>query len=308
MTEMCKKNTISVIMLTYNRENFLSQMIECILNQTFLDFEFIIVDNGSTDNSGLIADQYAIKDDRIVVIHRKKGNIGSGRNAGLDCARGEYITFVDDDDFCDKDYLQFLYNLIINESADISICGATWANIDFKCTMNSEEAIDILLQRKNYNVAFPTKMLKRSLFDRNRFLETGKYDDIYLMPKIISEAKKIAYHGLSKYHFNRHDSNNSSWTQNHSLLDLETLKEYLDIYEERTNWLCQRFPNRVDKWNYYKWSFMLSMAEKITKFELTECYEIKMKLINELSINKLKIINSPYLQDFEKNYMDVIIP
>ena len=83
---------ISVIMLTYNRERLVPRAIESILNQTYQDFEFLIVDNGSTDKSGKIADTYARQDTRIRVIHRERGNIGAGRNTGLDTARGELST------------------------------------------------------------------------------------------------------------------------------------------------------------------------------------------------------------------------
>ena len=121
---------ISVIMLTYNREQLVGRAIECILAQTFRDFEFIIVDNGSTDRSGQIADEYAAKDSRIRVIHRERGSIGAGRNTGLDAAKGEYIAFIDDDDVPDSDFLEFLFNLAEENRADIAICGATWANID----------------------------------------------------------------------------------------------------------------------------------------------------------------------------------
>ena len=100
---------ISVIMLTYNRENLVSRAIESILNQTENDFEFVIIDNGSSDNSGKIADEYAKNDSRIKVIHREKGNIGSGRNTGLDAVNGEYVTFIDDDDWAESDFLEFLY-------------------------------------------------------------------------------------------------------------------------------------------------------------------------------------------------------
>ena len=85
---------VSVIMLTYNREGFVSRAIESILIQTEPDFEFIIVDNGSNDRSGMIADSYAEKDERIQVIHRKRGNIGSGRNTGLAAVRGRYVTLL----------------------------------------------------------------------------------------------------------------------------------------------------------------------------------------------------------------------
>lgn len=115
---------ISVIMLTYNRENFVSRAIESILGQTYRDFEFIIVDNGSTDRGGQIADAYAAKDNRVRVIHRERGNIGAGRNTGLDAVRGEYITFVDDDDYAEPGLLEHLYDLAVSRGADIAVCGS----------------------------------------------------------------------------------------------------------------------------------------------------------------------------------------
>ncbi len=295
---------ISVIMLTYNRENFVQRMIECILAQTFQNFEFIIVDNGSDDKSGIIADSYAQKDNRIKVIHRNRGNIGSGRNAGLDAARGKYIAFVDDDDTCTSDFLEFLYRLVLKYNADIAICGATWADIDEIKVMDAEQALETLLWRKKYNVAFPTKLFRRKMFCKNRFLETGKYDDIYLMPIILSEAKLIVYHGVSKYHFNRHETNNSAWTQNHELLNREILHEYLQVYQDRTNWLIQKFPESSNKWQYFNWSFMVSMVEKITRLELTERYVIRNSLIKELNTNRELFYNSAWILDIEKEWMD----
>lgn len=299
-----KAPQISVIMLTYNRENFVGRMIDCILKQTFRDFEFIIVDNGSSDRSGEIADSYAGKDPRISVIHRPRGNIGSGRNAGLNAAKGKYIAFVDDDDICDPDFLEFLYGLAEEFQADISICGATWSNIDDKRLMNAEEAIEMLLWRKNYNVAFPTKLFQRKLFSQNRFLETGKYDDIYLMPKMIASAEKVAYHGLSKYHFDRHESNNSAWTQNHHLLDVETLKEYLDVYHERAVWLSEKFPDHADQWQYFTWSFMISMVEKVTRLKLQDCYPVRDHLIVELKEAYDKFYHCPWILETEKEWMN----
>ena len=112
---------ISVIMLTYNREQLVGRAIERILGQTFRNFEFIIVDNGSTDHSGQIVGEYAAKDSRIQVIHRERGSIGAGRNTGLDAAKGEYIAFIDDDDVPDPDFLEFLHDLAEENGADIAI-------------------------------------------------------------------------------------------------------------------------------------------------------------------------------------------
>jgi glycosyltransferase involved in cell wall biosynthesis len=258
---------ISVIMLTYNREAFISRSIESILAQTYRDFEFIIVDNGSTDRSGDIADEYAAQDLRIRVIHKQRGNIGSGRNAGLDEAKGEYIAFIDDDDWCTSDFLAFLLTLAVENNADISICGSYDKAYDEKHVYEPEEALIELLWRKRFNVQFPTKLIRRKLFDAHRFSEVSKYDDIELMPSIMASTNQIAYHGLCKYTFVRHSGNNSAWTTNHALLNAETLSEYLSIYNSRTKMLTERFPNQASYWQYFNLSFQISMVEKVTRLK-----------------------------------------
>lgn len=298
---------ISVIMLTYNRENFLKNQIDCILGQSFTDFEFIIVDNGSIDDSGKIADKYAEKDTRINVIHRSCGNIGSGRNAGLDAATGKFIAFIDDDDYCESDYLEFLYHLANENQADVSICGAADKAFQDKLLMTPKDAVIALLRRSRYNVAFPAKLIKRKLFENNRFLNTGSYDDIYLMPRILASAVNIAYHGLPKYTFYRHDGNNSSWTTNHKLLNAKILREYLDIYCERTLWLSEKFPDNAADWRYFEWSFMLSMIDKISRLGLADCYDIRDNLIATLLEHKKDFLHNHCVQDFEKDWIGVYI-
>lgn len=296
---MSKIPEISVIMLTYNRENMVSHMIECILNQTFKNFEFVIINNGSSDKSGEIAEEYAKKDSRIKVVHLTTSNISRGRNVGLDNASGKYIAFVDDDDECDNDFLEFLYNLITENAADVAICGTSLKYFDEKLIMNNEEAIETLLWRKYYNVGFPTKLIKKELYENNRFLEQTKYDDIYLAPKILAEAKKTVYYGLPKYIVNRHENNNSAWTQNHKLLDKATLKEYLEVYKNRTSYLCEKFPAKKATWEYFNWSFMISMVEKVIRLELQNCEEELEYMKKELTTNKEKFLSCPEILDFE---------
>lgn len=295
---------ISVIMLTFNRERLVGRAIESIIGQTFSDFEFIIVDNGSTDRSGAIADEYEQKDSRIRVIHKEKGNIGSGRNAGLDAAHGDYIAFIDDDDLCEPDFLEFLYNLAFEHDADISICGAADKTFDEKHIYSAQEAEVELLWRKRFNVQFPTKLIRAKLFDHIRFSEKAKYDDIELMPQMLASANRIAYHGLSKYTFYRHENNNSAWTTNHRLLDANTLEEYLRIYSERTKWLCEQFPDNATAWRYFEWSFMISMVEKIKRLELKGCDEQLEMMVQELGKNRSLFVDSGYLLDFEKEWME----
>ena len=298
---------ISVIMLTYNREALVGRAIDSILNQTFTDFEFIIVNNGSTDRSGPIADEYAARDSRIRVIHRERGNIGSGRNTGLDAAKGGYIAFIDDDDWCEPDFLEFLYDLAVENEAEISICGAVDKVFSEKLVMTAEEALIELMWRKRYNMAFPTKLFQRGLVENLRFPEDGSFDDIALMYRLLALPKRVAYHGLPKYTFFRHEHNNSAWTTNHSLLTPDTLDEYLRAYRERTVWLSERFPESAAAWRYFEWSFMISMVEKITRLKTVGCERQREAMARELSEHRDEFLNCRWILGFEREWVETFI-
>ena len=294
---------ISVIMLTYNREKLVGRAIESILKQSEPDFEFLIIDNGSTDQSGKIVDAYAEKDKRIRVIHRNCGNIGAGRNTGLDAAKGEFITFIDDDDWAEPDFLEFLKALLIESNADVAICGAADKAFDEKCVMTPEQALIELMWRKKYNMAFPTKMFRREMMEKLRFPEEGSYDDIALMYKLLANAQKVAYHGLPKYTFYRHPGNNSAWTTNHKLLNSATLDEYLHAYRQRTVWLSEKFPASASAFQYFEWSFMISMVEKIERLGLVDCQTQKEMMVQQLRIHAQEFLNSPECLPFEKEWI-----
>lgn len=296
---MGSNSVISILMLTYNRENLVSRAIESILRQTYSNFEFIIVDNGSTDKSGQIADEYAKQDSRIRVIHRSKGTISAGRNTALDAAQGDYIAFIDDDDWAEPDFLEFLLDLALENQADVAICGAADKVFDEKRVMSAEEALIELMWRKKYNVAFPTKLFHRNMFSSIRFPEDKTFDDIALMYKLLAEANRVAYHGLPKYTFYRHEGNNSSWTTHHEQLTPEILQEYLHAYRTRTEWLSERFPNSAGTFAYFEWSFMISMVEKIDRYHLKDCFPLQSKIVFTLSENLEQFVNSPHILDFE---------
>lgn len=306
------KPMVSVIMLTYNRETLVGRAIESILVQTMQKFEFIIIDNGSSDRSGEIAEEYAKKDSRIRVIHIPKSSIGTGRNAGLDVARGEYITFIDDDDTAESDMLDFLYSLAKNVEADISICGSTkkvdgtiLPNCVFedKDIMTPEEAVIMLLKRKKCNAAMPTKLVKRSLFDEIRFFSEGKYDDIRVTYKYFASANRIVAHGLPKYCFWRHPGNNSAFTTNDLLLTPEQLDEYFDAFRERTEYLSQKLPKIAEYAQYSEWSYMISMCNKISIFNLSSCQKQLEFVKRVLSEHYYEFYNSKFIEDFEREFM-----
>ena len=309
MDQMVK---VSVIMLTYNREALVGRAIESILAQTMQDFEYIIVDNGSTDRSGDIAEEYAKKDARIRVLHIPKSNIGTGRNAGLDAAKGEYITFIDDDDTAEPDMLEFLYELAKEAGAEISFCGSTkevegefLPNCMFeeKLVMTPEEAVIMLLKRKKCNAAMPTKLVKRELFDDIRFLPEGKYDDIRATYKYFACANKVAAHGVPKYCFWRHPGNNSAFTTNDLLLTPEQLDEYFDAFRERTEFLSAKLPKIADYAQYSEWSYMISMCNKISRNNLVSCQKQLEFVKRELTEHYEEFYESEYIEEFEKEFM-----
>lgn len=299
---------VSVIMLTYNREKLVGRAVESILGQTWRDFEFIIVDNGSTDQSGQIADSYASQDDRIRVIHRERGNIGAGRNTGLDAARGEYLTFIDDDDWAEPDFLEFLLGLIQENQADVAICGATDKTFNEKKVMTAEESLIELMWRKKYVAGFPMKLFHRQMFDGLRFSESDRYDDIGLIYRLFARAEAVVYHGLAKYHVFRHSGNHSAWTTDHRLLTSETLEEYLKVYRSRTIWLNEKFPDKAVTWQYFEWSFMISMVEKITRLGLVDCVDQLAAMKQELQAHRDEFMHAPEFMEFEKDWMEEYVP
>jgi glycosyltransferase involved in cell wall biosynthesis len=310
-----KQPEVSVIMLTYNREDLVGRAIESILDQTLDDFEFIIVDNGAIDRSGAIADEYAAKDSRIKVIHRERGNIGSGRNAGLDAATGKYVAFIDDDDYAEPDFLEFLYSLARKHDADISVCGSNKEEdgvvspnhiyvYDDLRMMNAEEATEAFLRRVCYNAAMPTKMVRREMFDKIRFSNTGSYDDISTTYRYFSNARKVVAHGIPKYTFYRHPGNNSSAATKHHLLNPVQLREYLAAFRERTEYIGRILPQLADLALYSEWSYMISMIEKINRFKLTNCGEPLEFMKRELIEHWDEFYNGPFIADFEKEWMN----
>ena len=107
------KELVSVVLPVYNVEKYLERCIESVIHQTYINLDIILVDDGSTDSSGLLCDKLATKDTRITVIHKTNGGLSDARNAGISAAKGKYITFVDSDDLVELDMIEYLYYLII---------------------------------------------------------------------------------------------------------------------------------------------------------------------------------------------------
>lgn len=203
---------ISIIVPVYQVEKYIRQCIDSILAQTFTDFELILVDDGSKDNSGKICDEYAEKDKRIRVIHKENDGLSDARNKGLDNASGNYFMFVDSDDYIAPNMAECLYKKISEAKADIAACNYRYVFEDGKkdfSTENKAEVInanEIFYNRKNErNYGFWTiacnKLYKREKFKSLRF-RFGKYhedefwaNDIYQMDiKAVTVSESLYYY------------------------------------------------------------------------------------------------------------------
>ena len=199
---------ISIIVPVYNVEKYLSRCVDSILAQTFRDFELILVDDGSTDNSAEICNKYAAKDSRIKVIHKENGGQSSARNNGLEIAIGKYIGFVDSDDWISTDCFEYLYTLIEKFNADAVSADFVFAYenkpVAFQKDKNPKEKIiagadEILcyylkqdkMHGKN-DFAVWGKLFKRELFRGLRFPAGKIYEDNIINFKLFQKCARYA--------------------------------------------------------------------------------------------------------------------
>lgn len=294
---------ISIIMVTYNREKYLKIAIECILKQTKKEFEFIVINNGSTDNSLAICEAYRDLDERVKIVNIDNCSIGAARNVGLSIAQGRYISFIDDDDYMVDDMFMYLYELIQTYDADISICGCysdfgdhleVYYIYDELYLLNKKECVCELLNRRLYNSANPCKLFKRKVFNEVRYLEESRYDDIHTIYKLFVAANRVVTTGIPKYYFRKHNTNNSKFILTNNLTE-EQLKEYMSAFEKRTEYITTYIPELNHRAKCAQWSYMLSMFEKIRVNNIEDCYEISNYIEEEIKKNIDEFSISKYL-------------
>ena len=202
---------ISVIVPVYNVEKYLSRCIDSILNQTYKDFEIILFDDGSKDNSGKICDEYAAKNKNIKVIHSENGGLSNARNKGTEASGGEYITFVDSDDLIHKNYLEVLITLIDKNNADISCCNFNFFDdnsiIGFENISDNSKCLDNMnatsemLYGKIHGSSACAILLKREIAIKNKFMPGKYHEDDLISFKFFISAKKIAYTSSKLYYY-----------------------------------------------------------------------------------------------------------
>lgn len=301
-----KKNMgilVSVIVPVYNVEKYLHRCIDSILKQTYSELEIILVDDGSTDSSGIICDQYKEIDERIIVVHQKNGGLSCARNTGLSIASGEYIGFVDSDDWLAENMYANLLYACTTSSADMAACKMIEVyseeeipptdNVDHIC-LSQYEAIKAQIEKNDdidINVSVCCKLFRKDIIKNLLFQNGVHYEDIMFSIVVLSRIDKCAYiaSGLYFYRQNRDESITQNWLTERVFSDwIPILKQRIDYlrsigYEELAiteefYYLCHLIDIYFLIYESEKRK-LYSNAEKIRK-ELLHNQKIKYYLIN----------------------------
>lgn len=230
---------ISVIIPVYNVKPYLKKCIESIINQSYRDLEIIIVDDGSNDGTQILCDEYAAKDKRIRVIHQENKGQSVARNTGLDVANGEWISFVDSDDWLDIDMYKTLIELSLNNSGDIISCktcmhyGDTPRQSEDSLEVykfDGREAIKQLLTQNIVRFELWNKIWKKAFIGNVRFVEGQLWEEVHFDLNLFLKCKKFVYIDKSLYNYrvNREGATNSSFKINR----LSVFEEFDSLIEK----------------------------------------------------------------------------
>lgn len=220
---MSNSSLISVIIPFYNSENYLGKCLESVVQQTYQNLEIILVNDGSTDSSSKIAHSFQEKDPRISVLSQANQGQGVARNYGISKANGDYVTFIDADDYVNHDYVEYLYNLLKmdNFKSPLAICSYTEIYTtngktinkgnSFQGTLTGEECLKRMFYDQQVNTCAYTKLIKRELlFPAPFFSNQTVYEDLASIYKLFLKAKTVACGFQSKYFYQIHDNSTLS--------------------------------------------------------------------------------------------------
>lgn len=253
---MNKYSLISLIIPCYNAEKTLEKCLHSVIQQSYINLEIIIVDDGSTDGTSKIYEKFQIKDERIKIIKQDNYGVSKARNKGVKAAKGQYICFVDSDDWVEKDYCLELYNLLVFENADISIIEASYEDeagkVIFNRPFSKDKVFDgrralILLLEDEVIQSHPWGKLYKANFLKNvSFPENLKcFEDYSTLFKIFDKAVKVVRSNKKLYHYIQHEDSLS-----HNLSPKTAYYFYLAIIDVFK--FCQNTPQLKNQENITK--------------------------------------------------------
>ena len=256
---------VSVLVPIYNASEYLGKCLDSIVNQTYENIEIILIDDGSTDSSLEICQRYASNDDRIRVIHQENAGISAVRNRCLSEAVGDYVFFIDSDDWIDPDTISVLADIAINEDADIVASHyvmrakdtAEADNASYKCTEYTARDFVYLMTKPAGFFCFPWgRLMRRSLFPDNPFPVGKIFEDLMTMPGIVWKANKVIFVSAKLYYYRYTKTGLSHGKFSYrALQEIDGYKDLVDLASAYRDWPIARngILFYLTKYYYYYW-------------------------------------------------------
>ncbi len=228
---------ISIIVPIYNIEKYIEECIKSILCQTYSKIEILLINDGSTDRSGEICQNYAQIDSRVKVFIKENGGLSSARNYGMEYARGDYYLFVDGDDTIEEDMCQILLEILKKEKAEIVISSMHRGEGKRKKgkiqRYNSESAIKQMLKEKTFNTSAWGKLFRKEVFDGIYFPEHKIYEDLATIYKVFHKAEKIIFYNVPLYYYRKREGSIMQQPFHEKKLDMIGIsKEQIEFLKE----------------------------------------------------------------------------
>lgn len=235
---------VSIIVPVYNTEKYLRKCLDSLVNQDFSDYEIILINDGSTDCSKSIINEYTKKYFFIKSFTKKNGGLSSARNLGIEKSLGRYIVFVDSDDYVETSFLKELYNNITKNNSDIAVCEFSYVYYDgtiIRSYSNLDYTNDSLKKYLLTPPMAPIRMFKKEMFNKIKFQEGIYYEDLECCPKLVQYAKKISFVNKSLYNYLIRDNSIM-----HQKIFNPKLDEIYDVLDSNYKVLYQDYPLEIE--------------------------------------------------------------
>lgn len=299
---------VSIIVPVYNVEKYLERCINSILTQELSDFELILINDGSTDSSGTICDKFSCIDNRVKVIHKKNEGVSSARNTGIDIAEGEYIGFVDSDDYIDSDMYKTMYEEAVKKSSDLVICGIYNEYIDKQTTMFNEGTIEVYEDKKilyeylldRLDTSLCNKIYKKEYIKKIRLdKKIAINEDKLFNYEYCLNSNKAVFVKKAKYHYIKQRVGSTNWRIfSPEYLDVIYVGEYIinSIKQNNIDLLEEAYSN------YYK--SILGLLNQLLRYNAKKCDLDKEKYCIEKS-RIIEILRKDFRKIAINKYLDI---
>lgn len=315
---------ISAIIPVYNAEKYMDKCIESVIGQTYDDFEVLLIDDGSTDSSPAKCDEWAEKYDNIQVVHQPNAGVGAARQRGIENASGEFIAFIDADDYIDEKYLETLYKDIVDNNADIACCdcvelingterGVYHTCIYNKIISNPEDVLESILEEKkldlinNFYGTVWAKLIRKTLLEDLRFMDIQYGEDTAYMLELFKKSPVTVLDTYPGYYYIRNDDSATMYEKSPRKRAVVKL-QHIYIHEKEMELALLATQDMQKKINELFASEVYSLLSIVVKSGDRELYNKNKEFIDMFAQKALKLDNISLkhriMLSFYKKYPD----